>query len=292
VKIAIASGGSPDYLIDIVADGMIRLLGRDHVHLQYRHWASPDPRWSHLLKSFAPDQLPLEECDGLIVSTREAVATATTFKRVTGRPVVVLDGEDHPHLHQEHLAACDSYFKREFYRATQYTDAPKVRPLSFAVIPELFPRSQVREIPIMFSAGGEYAGRKDIREAVRCAGGEIRSGLTHDEYMRRLGRSKIGISARGEGHDTYRYWEIPWAGAVLMSARLGIVIEDDFVEDEEALFFDSVDEMVRKAQGLLLDEARWIDLSSAGLSAVEDRHLSTHRAARVLDAVVSVKNRA
>jgi hypothetical protein len=287
VKIAVASGGSPDYMIDIVADGMIRLLGRGSVHLHYKHWSTIDHRWEHLLKSFTPDQLALEECDGLVVSTREPVETVTAYKRSTGRPVVVLDGEDWPGLHEEHLAACDVYFKREYFRTGSY--ASKIRPLAFAVIPEAFPRAPTREIPVMFSAGGSYAGRDEIREAVQRAGGEVSTTLSHDEYMRRLGWAKIGVSARGFGHDTYRYWETPWAGAVLLSARLDIVIEQDFVEDEEAIFFDSADEMTSKAQALLRDATRLDDIATAGLVAVTTRHLSVHRAVRVLDEIVSIR---
>jgi hypothetical protein len=33
--VAIVSGGSPDYLIDIVADGMVGLLGSENVYFRY-----------------------------------------------------------------------------------------------------------------------------------------------------------------------------------------------------------------------------------------------------------------
>ena len=42
------------------------------------------------------------------------------------------------------------------------------------------------------------------------------SALPWADYMRLLSRSKIGVSVRGLGYDTYRYWEIPYAGALLL----------------------------------------------------------------------------
>ena len=32
--------------------------------------------------------------------------------------------------------------------------------------------------------------------------------------MQLLARSRIAVSVRGLGYDTYRYWEIPYAGAL------------------------------------------------------------------------------
>jgi hypothetical protein len=46
LKVAVVSTGSPDFQIDIVADGLIRLLGKENVHLDYNRRVAPDGRYS------------------------------------------------------------------------------------------------------------------------------------------------------------------------------------------------------------------------------------------------------
>lgn len=283
MKIAVASGGSPDYLIDIVADGLIRLIGRDQIHLQYNRWDPAYPCYSQLMIGFSPDRLRNEDCDALVASTRVPVATLRTFKMRVGGPVIVLDGEDWPDLSADHLSVADVYFKREYLRGSSHP--AKVRPLSFGAIPEKVDRCNIRDVPLIFSAADSENVRSAIRARVETMGGAVGGAMTHDTYMGWLARSKIGVSARGAGWDTYRYWETPWAGALLLSQRLGIVVEDDFVEGQEALFFDDVDQMEAIARSLLAEPRRLQDIAARGRSAVEDRHMSTHRASSVIKAI-------
>jgi len=285
MKIAIASGGSPDYLIDIVADGLIRLTGRNHVHLEYNRWDPAHSCYSQLMAGFGPDRLRTEDCGALVASTRVPVATIRDFKKRVGGPVIVLDGEDWPDLSPEHLTIASVYFKREYLRGSSHP--AKIRPLAFGVIPEKVERHtfQNRDVPLIFSAGDSAGIRSAVRARVEAMSGAIGGGMSHDTYMGWLARSKIGVSARGAGWDTYRYWETPWAGAMLLSQRLDIVIEDDFVEGQEALFFDDVGQMEMIARSLLAETWRCADIGTRGLHAVEERHLSTHRAARVIDAI-------
>jgi hypothetical protein len=125
--------------------------------------------------------------------------------------------------------------------------------------------------------------RIEIRETLKSMGlGSCRDSLSKTAYNEALSRSIAGLSAKGVGWDTYRYWEVPYFGAILVSQRLPIVIEDDFKEDQEAIFFSSQGEMRSKLSGLLSDPGRMASLASAGHRASMERHLSSNRARTVL----------
>jgi len=286
--VGIASGGSPDYLIDVVADGAIRLLGRENVHLRYNRWRPTYPIISQLMQGFCPDDHLLQDCRVLIASRRVPVSYVALFKKLTGGKVAVVDGEDFSNIHPRLYELADIYFLREFLKDVPY--GSKVRPLSFGAIPEKV-GCRSRDIAVMFG-GTEHSSpdRKPVVEILRGVGWttwETASprAIDHERYMRRLARARIGVSVRGAGWDTYRYWETPLAGAMLLSQRLGILVEDDFVEDKEAVFFDTPKEMLAKAVQLLLDEPHRAAIAAAGRQAVLTRHLSIHRAARVLDSL-------
>jgi hypothetical protein len=56
------------------------------------------------------------------------------------------------------------------------------------------------------------------------------------EYYRTLARSKIAVSIRGGGFDTYRYWEIPACRSMLLSEVPDIVIPHNFEHRKQAVF--------------------------------------------------------
>src|SRR5262249_42067209 len=100
--------------------------------------------------------------------------------------------------------------------------------------------------------------------------------LTWSSYMQALSASRIAVSVRGDGFDTYRYWEIPYAGAMLLSETPQTVIPDNFVNGVEAVFAEP---------GRLCDEARRLlesqatePIAAAGRAKLMSAHLSRHRA--------------
>lgn len=101
-------------------------------------------------------------------------------------------------------------------------------------------------------------------------------------YLDLLGRSRIGISVRGAGFDTFRYWEIPYAGSLLLAEKPRIVIPRNFEDGREAVFAEprAMAATVRR----LLDEGT-DEIAARGREALLARHLSVHRAATVLDAL-------
>lgn len=60
--------------------------------------------------------------------------------------------------------------------------------------------------------------------------------LSYDNYFQLLARSKMGLSIRGAGFDTVRYWEIVASKRLLVSERPYIYIPDNFEHGKHALF--------------------------------------------------------
>jgi hypothetical protein len=109
--------------------------------------------------------------------------------------------------------------------------------------------------------------------------------LGWSEYMDVLASSRIGVSVRGGGYDTYRYWEVPAAGAMLLAETPRIVIPGNFVGGREAVFAP-VEALVARIPALLAGETERI--AAAGRERLAAAHTSIHRAKTVLDALTAV----
>lgn len=287
MKAAVISNGSPDYLIDIVTDGLIRLLGRDRVHLRYNQISTANPMQAQLFQGFGgQNKIDFLDANILVASVRSKPADLEAWIREThGGRVAVIDGEDDPVIRQPHYALSALYFKREYFPNTNYQ--ARVRALPFAAIPEEMPEPKQRDIPVTFAVGITSPIRIEILKALQGMGIKSETAVrTKKEYNAILSRTLVGVSARGAGWDTYRYWETAYFGCALLSQRLGIVIPANFVDGTEAVFFDGVDDFKKKLEGLLADVPRTLALGKAARNACIDRHLSIHRAKTVLESVL------
>ena len=105
-----------------------------------------------------------------------------------------------------------------------------------------------------------------------------------DDYIKALCGSKLALCFLSKiNRDTYtrRCFEIPATGSVLVCERT-----DDltrlFKEDDEAVFFSSPQELVKKVKALLKDESRRLKIAKAGLARVQaDDHSVVGRARHV-----------
>jgi hypothetical protein len=297
MRVAVVSQGSPDFLIDIVSDGLLRSLGKANVHLNYNRRSPHDSRFSQLFMGFDyPNAFSLHEADALVISVRTSPQVAVDWMSSTGRrAVAVIDGEDDDVVRDKFFGISKVYFKREYLKGRSYP--PNVRALPFAAIPEEVPQAEERTTNVFFCCMIRNEIRSDIVTVLDGMGVRLERG-THENtatiggltgkgvYNKRLSRALVGISSRGAGWDTYRYWETPYFGAALLSQRLNIVIPGDFAEGTEAEFFGDMAELRSKLESLLRDHARARAIGDAGARACRTRHLSVHRAATVLDAVV------
>jgi hypothetical protein len=68
------------------------------------------------------------------------------------------------------------------------------------------------------------------------SGQDVKRKLAPVEYYRTIVRSKMAVSIRGGGFDTYRYWEIVACRRLLLSEPPDIVIPHDFENRKHAVF--------------------------------------------------------
>lgn len=284
MKVGVISKGSPDYLIDVVTDGMIRLLGRSNVSLDYNvrgGWGGP---FVHLLQGFqGPEPFDIHEADVLVASNRSAAAMRQWMKKTGKKAVAFLDGEDSEPLLTDNLNHAKVYFKREYIKGKPYPW--KVKPLPFAAIPEAIIDGVQVTKQVCYSAHLTHKFRGEVAKALKEMGFPPAENQEKAKYNLDLMSSLVGVAVRGNGWDTYRYWEIPFFGAAMLSQRPGIVIPNDFVDGQEAVFYDDIPQLKQKLRAMLDDPEGTLKIGQAGRKAVMERHLSQHRAKTVLEAL-------
>jgi hypothetical protein len=285
MKIGVISRGSPDYSIDIVTDGLIRLLGRQGVSLDYNNRGGWGGQYIQLLQGFeGPEPYDIHDADVLIASDRSLEAMKQWMKKTGRTAVAVVDGADGDAIATEVLSKVQVYFKREYIKGRTY--AANIKPLPFAAIPEAL-NSEVKISRQVFYAGHPtHHFRLEIARVLTEMGHPpIVERIEKADYNRKLMESLIGISVRGNGWDTYRFWEIPYFGACMLAQRPNIVIPGAFVDGQEAVYYDSIGDFKEKLKMLLANPDEAVKIAEAGRKASMERHLSINRAKTVLEAL-------
>lgn len=286
MKVGVISRGSPDYLIDIVTDGLIRLVGRPNLSIDYNVRFSADGRgpYQHLCQGMeGPEPFDLRDADILVASIR-SLKEARQWKAKTGRTkIALIDGEDLGGIDAAGAAMAKMYFKREYFHFTPYP--PNVRPLPFAAIPEALPTEAPVRQKVFYSGHPNHHFRNEITAALCSMGFPPSPNRDKKEYNKSLMGSLIGVAVRGMGWDTYRYWEIPYFGAALLSQRPGHVIPANFIEGQEAEFYDTAGGFRNKLREMLAKPEETLRMAAAGHKAAQERHLSIHRARTVLESL-------
>ena len=258
----------------------------------------------------------VEWADAIVMPSLRDGALPQVRAALGKKPTAFVDGEDHPYVRgiRSHV---DLYFKREtlvspgvlrartqvrrayhwarnrehgrdpLRRHVAVAHRDNVIPLPFGVIDVGLEPSAEKEFDVAFMARPTSPERERVVEELQQLGNRVAIGgdLPWGEYMRLLSRSRIGVSVRGLGHDTLRYWEIPYCGAALVAETPQIVIPDNFVDGEEAAF-ESVDRLVVLVSAL--QDAGADEIAAAGRRAVLARHTSVHRAQAVLERLASI----
>jgi hypothetical protein len=286
MKVGVISRGSPDYLIDIVTDGLIRVVGRSNLSIDYNVRFAADGKgpYQHLCQGMeGPEPFDLRDADILVASIR-SLKEARQWKVKTGRTkIALIDGEDLGGIDAGGVAMAKMYFKREYFHFTPYP--PNVRPLPFAAIPEALPTESSSREKVFYSGHPNHPFRNEITAALSSMGFPPAANQDKKDYNRSLRASLVGVAVRGMGWDTYRYWEIPYFGAALLSQRPGHVIPANFIEGEEAAFYDTAGDFQQKLRGMLAKPEETLRMAAAGHKAIQERHLSIHRARTILESL-------
>ena len=103
-----------------------------------------------------------------------------------------------------------------------------------------------------------------------------------DKYIETIRNSKSGLSTRGTGYDTWRYWETPCYGATLLAQRTPIKIPNNFVDKESALFFKNFDELRQKFERYIIKSNEWFEIAKYGQKHFFKYHTPKKRAEYIL----------
>jgi hypothetical protein len=109
-------------------------------------------------------------------------------------------------------------------------------------------------------------------------------GLPWSKYMEIFSKSKISISVSGGGFDTYRYWEIPYSGSMLLSEKPCILIPNNFEEGVSASFFKDLKELKEKLD-FYLNNNESAEIAKNGRKLLMKYHTSVRRAKYLLDSL-------
>jgi hypothetical protein len=123
-----------------------------------------------------------------------------------------------------------------------------------------------------------YCTKKGHKAYISTSGG-----VPAEEYVRIIRQSKTALSLRGLGWDTYRYYDIASLGTCLISEYLPIEIQNNFINKEEAVFFDDFSDFTRKFEWALKNN--WQEIGDAGKEKFDLWHVPTQRAQRVLNTI-------
>lgn len=85
-----------------------------------------------------------------------------------------------------------------------------------------------------------------------------------EDYINLLKATKVGLSLRGVGYDTWRYWEIPCSGSALLSQKLPISVPNDFVDGESAIYFNNFEELKSKINRYLIKSNEYKEVARKG----------------------------
>lgn len=296
----------PHYGLDVLYDGLCRVLGDDHV-VDYPYKAFLHGTITEQLKHYpcacnhAGRNASLEEIvdllrdgwfDIILYGDIEQDLPQSDMRRIVHEakcPIYLVDQQDecdHPlqsMLQRLDLDSVAGIFKREMLSTCDY--GPGVHPLPFsypdAHVAQDIDTPRARDI---FWAGHRQLGLRRlylerIEQKFKC---RLDYTYAQADYKRAILESRIGINIFGLGYDTVRYWELPAHGCMLLSERLPIRIPNNFIDGQSAVFFDSLPDLEDKLAYYLAHPAEQEAIARAGHRHLLKYHTASTRARQLL----------
>ena len=179
------------------------------------------------------------------------------------------------------------YFKREYKGRHQRNK--RIIPLSMCYSEKYIPTSidGERIIPL-FWAGGQNSYRQDcLKVALEFDRHIYGANMAQPVYAAQLLQTRIGLSLKGFGWDTVRYYEVPAHGALLLAQRPKIFIANPFIDGETAVLFDTP-EQLRGLLHFLIRHPDYVDkVRLQGHAWLKKYHTSTMRATQLLERIAA-----
>ncbi len=221
----------------------------------------------------------------IIISSR---AWGEYARLIKGQPnIVYLDGEDLPDIDIELITKENLllYAKREVMLDLE--DDHRILPFPFAFEKEMIPpapeREKVHEVFGLFHSGS-HPFRQEVMEQIPeyhhrwCRIVEPDERVSRQEYFRQMQLAEKGLSIRGYGFDTVRFWEILAAGLPLFSQRPIIKIPFLPKEGKEAVYFDNAGDLRTKLEAFKRMPGKCSEIAQAGHALFLARHTCRKRA--------------
>lgn len=222
------------------------------------------------------------------------------FARLQSDRKIHIDGGDHAHLALAPDLGIRAVFKRELNSSAKLEPGTPIFPLPFAAEDRYFPTEPPRkDLALSFLANmNTNPLRYSIHQRIAALRHEdpIVSGSTNEcsyngrnghalatpRYRGILLRSRISINVPGAGYDCARYWEIPAAGAMLMTWEPDIAIPDGFTDGVDCVTFSSLGEFDEKARYYLGRADLAGVIARRGFERVSRHHTTRARAQYLL----------
>jgi len=286
------------YSEELLFYGLTELLGTDAVDFPRYDWLRNEPQTGGLYTALSgllfgqaePDRTDMSrrvdagEFDVLVVSNRSwQVVPSRWFRQM---PTVFVDGIDQAHVvFQTEVNAIRPmlYFKREAY----VTDG-LIRPMPFsfpAVLSSPPTPNRPRQVAAIF--GNAHFPRCRVLRAfedypdVQLVDEDHR--WSDIAYRQLLQLAKCSLDVRGFGYGCLRRFESPAQGCILVGQRLPIVVPHDWVDGEDAYWFDDTRDAARFVSDLT--EGAYLDMAEQSWQRYLKHHTTKARAKQFLDDV-------
>ncbi len=206
---------------------------------------------------------------------------------VQGQPnVIYLDGEDLPDINIDLLEKENFllYAKREVL--LDLKDDHRILPLPFAFEKEAIPAFTCAKTNQVFGLfhSGSHPFRQEVMAGIAeyqsewCRIVEPEERVSRQVYFAQMCASKMGLSIRGYGFDTVRFWEVLAAGLPLFSQRPIIKIPSLLKEGKEAVYFDNAGDLRVKLEAFKKMPEKCASIAEAGHAAFLAHHTCAKRA--------------
>jgi len=313
MKILYCTFHFPDFGLDTLFSGIHEILGADSIfdypekvilhgekHNRYVNY----PAFFDLPKTKTDaekyEMLKNEEFDYLVVGCR--AFAHYTYHRNSHRhidddfyallkeksltiPTILIDQGDDPEINNDLIKDLHAkvYLKREYH--LEYKNNPLIVPFNFSY-PEVPYDANSSKLLDVFWAGKVYATREPfVLAAEDILNKKFYNRYRQSRYKRELARYKIGLNLKGLGDDTVRYYEIPAYGGLLFSQKLDIIINNDFTDGKNAIFFQNIEEMKEKLSFCLTHENYVDKIRLAGYHWFTKYHTNKVRATQFLEII-------
>jgi hypothetical protein len=198
---------------------------------------------------------------------------------------------DHPYLS---IDAAEENTRR----LLNHADPNYLPPLAFKDMLNIdLPENKTKQV--FYHLGETWEKRKEVVDAAsnmmrvhQDDRAKHRKGLTPEYYQNNMVRSRMAISMRGSGRDTFLYWNIPlYETLMICDGTMGCIHPYPFTDKINARFYSSIEELssilreyIHDGQSSINEEER-LKIARAGKKHLYQYHSNAARAIFFLDRV-------